>query len=448
MKNGKSRKSAEKSEATRVSTGVKFCAVFASVCAALIPATVSAAWQLVASEQGKRVEIERASIINDPNGESLAKGRIVLDKPIVDPKTSAYYRIIEVLNRVDCTERTLATLKRSYFKEEGDLLRQEEVKTPFDMPVRSGSPDDKLLREVCRPKSGGDSVAAATKTAELVSEAAGELRKANEALVEKEVKKDMQHLSARANTALSGKRAATSGAKPGSPAVTDAMANMAWGYDGSAGPDNWSKLKPDYASCASGRHQSPIDLRDGIAVDLDPIQFGYRPASFRVVDSGRNLQATVYGGGIGVLGKNYELIRVQFHRPAEFTVAGKSFDMDAQLVHRADDGKLAIVTVLLEKGSENPTVQMVLNNLPLEKGGEVAPPAQVIDMNRLLPDNRRYFTFMGSLTTPPCTEDVLWLVLKQPQQMSSEQLAIFQRLYPPNARPVQPAFGRIVKESR
>ena len=122
--------------------------------------------------------------------------------------------------------------------------------------------------------------------------------------------------------------------------------------------------------------------------------------------------------------------------------------MDAQLMHKSADGKLAIVAVLFESGGENPVIQTVLNNLPLESGGEVAPPGQLIDVGRLITDNRRYYTFMGSLTMPPCTEEVLWLVLKQPHQMSPEQLSIFQRLYPPNARPVQPANGRIIKESR
>ena len=107
--------------------GVKFRAVLTALFVTGIPTTVSAAWQLVASEQGKRVEIDSASILVDPGGISMAKARIVLDKPIVDAKTSAAYRIIEVINRYDCTERTLATLKRSYYKEEGDLLRQEEV---------------------------------------------------------------------------------------------------------------------------------------------------------------------------------------------------------------------------------------------------------------------------------------------------------------------------------
>jgi carbonic anhydrase len=396
-------------------------------------APVCAAWQTVASEPGKRVEVDRASIVVDPSGEAMAKGRVVLDKPIVDPKTSASYRIIQTVNRYDCAERTSATLKRSYYREEGELLREEEVRNPFDMPVRSGTPDDKLLREVCRPQNSAQAVIAANRTAGKASEAAGELRKANAALIEQEAGKEVKRAPRRA---------------PAPVARNPAALNTAWAYAGEGGPENWGKLKAEYANCASGRRQSPIDLKDGIAVDLEPIQFAYGPAAFRVVDGGRNLQVAVYGGSLTLLGKNYELTRILFHRPSEMSIGGKSFDMDAQLLHKAADGKLLIVAVPLEKGSENALVQMALNNLPLEPGGDVQPPAQNIDVNRLLPENRRYFTFLGSLTTPPCTEDVLWLVLKQAQQLSPEQLAIFERLYAPNARPLQPAFGRIVKESR
>jgi carbonic anhydrase len=420
--------------------------LLAALFATAVPAIASAAWQVVASEPGKRVEIDRASIVAEAGGMSTVKGRIVLDKPIVDPKTSSAYRIIEVSNRYNCTERTQATLKRSYFKDEGDLLRQEEVKIPFAMPVRSGTPDDKLLREVCRPKPGGSSAAAAINTADKVGEVAGELRKANDALIEKEVKKDLRRLTSPAGSSRSTNDGSVSPERK-KPA-TAMPSSITWSYEGKGGAEHWGRLKPEYATCATGQRQSPIDLRDGIAVDLEPIQFAYRPASFRVVDSGRNLQVAIYGGGINLLGKNFDLLRIQFHRPAEVTIDGQTFDMDAQLVHKSEDGKLAIVTVLLEQGAENPLVQMVLNNLPLEKGGEVAPPTQSLDVSRLLPVNRRYFTFMGSLTTPPCTEDVLWLVLRQPQQISPEQLMIFQRLYKPNARPVQPGFGRIIKESR
>lgn len=410
------------------------------------PALVRADWQLVASEHGKRVEIDRASIVTNPSGEAgketTARGRIVLDKSIVDPKTSSSYRIIEVMNRYDCAERTYSTLKRSYFKEDGALVRQEEVRVPFDMPVRSGTPDDKLLREVCRPKSGAASLALASKTAERVSAAAGALRRENEALVEKQLQKESKALAAH----VAPSAARVGGAKRERKA--DRPASVAWSYEGEGGPENWSRLKSGYATCAAGRRQSPIDLRETIAVDLEPIQFAYRPVPFRVVDGGYNLQVDVRGAGFSLLGKNYELTRIAFHRPSEISVGGKTFAMEAQLLHQGDDGRLAIVVVLLESGAENPAVQMVLNNLPLEKGGEVSPPGQGFDVARLLPESRRYYTFMGSLTTPPCTEDVLWLVLKQPQQLSPEQLAIFARLYKPNARPVQPGFERIVKESR
>ena len=418
-------------------------AVVMFLVATVFPGQSPAAWQIVATEQGKHVEIDRESIVLTPGGESTAKGRIVLDKSIVDPRTSVSYRIIEVLSRFDCEERTHATLKRSYYKEDGELLRQEDVKSPFDMPVRSGTPDDKLLREVCRSKSGAAGAASmpATQVADKVSEAAAGLRRLNEALIEKEVKKDLQRQMSRNEAALMRKRGAP-------PVAVSPAPSVAWSYEGSGGPDNWGQLKPDYATCANGRRQSPIDIRDGIGLDLEPLLFFYRPSSFRVLDNGKSLLLLTYGGSLNLLGKSYTLTQIQFHRPSEMTVAGRTFAMDAQLTHRSEDGRLVIVSVLLEPGGENPVIQMALNNLPLEKGGEVAPPAQDINIERLLPESRAYFTFMGSLTVPPCSEDVTWLVLKQPQQVSIAQLAIFERLYPPNARPVQPAFGRIIKESR
>ncbi len=418
------------------------CVKLIAALLAVAPALVRADWQLVASEQGKRVEIDRASIVSgEGSKETTARGRIVLDKAIVDPKTSSSYRIIEVMNRYDCAERMYSTLKRSYFKEDGTLVRQEEVRVPFDMPVRSGTPDDKLLREVCRPKSGAASLALASKTAERVSAAAGALRRENEALVEKQLQKETRAMAAH------GAPAARAGAVKRE-RKADRPASVAWSYEGDGAADNWARLKSSYATCGAGRRQSPIDLRETIAVDLEPIQFAYRPVPFRVVDGGYSLQVDVRGASFSLLGKNYELTRIVFHRPSEISIGGKTFALEAQLLHQSDDGKQAIVSVLLETGTENPAVQTVLNNLPLEKGGEVTPPGQGFDVARLLPEGRRYYTFMGSLTTPPCTEDVQWLVLKQPQQISPEQLAIFQRLYKPNARPVQPGFDRIVKESR
>ena len=224
-------------------------------------------------------------------------------------------------------------------------------------------------------------------------------------------------------------------------------AQVHWSYEGLGGPDAWGKLKPEYAKCTSGMRQSPIDLRDGIRVQLEPIRFEYQPSRFGVIDNGHTVQVNVAPGNfIETMGRRFHLQQFHFHRPSEERIDGRQSDMSVHLVHRDAEGRLAVVAVLLERGGAQPVVQTVWNNLPLEKGDEQ--PAQVgIDLSQLLPAERGYFTYMGSLTTPPCSEGVLWMVMKQPVPISSDQLSIFARLYPMNARPVQPAAGRIVKES-
>jgi carbonic anhydrase len=220
-----------------------------------------------------------------------------------------------------------------------------------------------------------------------------------------------------------------------------------WSYEGGAGPAAWAKLNPEFARCATGARQSPIDIRDGIKVQLDPVEFDYKPTPFRVIDNGHTVQVNVDPGNtISVLGRRYELVQFHFHRPSEERVNGKRFDMVVHLVHKDESGRLAVVAVLLEQGGAQPVVQTVWNNLPLEKGEEQAARTP-IDLNRLLPEQRGYYTYMGSLTTPPCSEGVLWMVMKQPVGIAAEQIDIFSRLYPMNARPVQPTSGRMIKES-
>ncbi len=221
-----------------------------------------------------------------------------------------------------------------------------------------------------------------------------------------------------------------------------------WGYAGEAGPAAWGGLRPDFSLCAKGQRQSPIDIRDGIAVDLEPVQFDYKASGFGVIDNGHTVQVNVApGNAIHVGGRRWELQQFHFHRPSEERIDGRQFDMVAHLVHKAADGRLAVVAVLLDKGSIQPIVQMVWNNLPLEKGEEFKPQS-VIDLTHLLPPDRRYYTYMGSLTTPPCSEGVLWMVMRQPVQVSQQQIDIFSRLYPMNARPVQQASGRLIKQSQ
>jgi len=220
-----------------------------------------------------------------------------------------------------------------------------------------------------------------------------------------------------------------------------------WSYDGEGGPLSWGAMKPEFAKCSTGARQSPIDIRGGIKVQLEPVQFDYRPSGFRVIDNGHTVQVNVAAGNsIEVMGRRYELLQFHFHRPSEERIDGRQFDMVAHLVHKDIEGRLAVVAVLLDRGSAQPIVQTVWNNLPLEKGDEVSAKG-ALDLNALLPPERSYFTYMGSLTTPPCSEGVLWMVMKQPVPISPEQIAIFSRLYPMNARPIQSASGRLIKES-
>lgn len=220
---------------------------------------------------------------------------------------------------------------------------------------------------------------------------------------------------------------------------------LPWSYDGATGPDHWASLRPEYALCGKGERQSPIDIRDGIGVVLDPIGFDYQSSGFAVVDTGRTVQVDVAPGNfIEVMGRRYQLEHIEFRRPAEERIQGRQFDMGAHLVHKDAEGNTAVVAVLLDRGAPQPVVQSVWNNLPLEKGERLAA-RQGIDVSALLPSDRRYFTYMGSMTTPPCREGVLWMVMKSPVAVSSDQLAIFSRLYPMNARPVQAAAGRLIK---
>ena len=220
-----------------------------------------------------------------------------------------------------------------------------------------------------------------------------------------------------------------------------------WDYEGEFGPENWGKINPAWSQCGAGKRQSPIDIRDGMKVSLDEIDFNYRYSDYTEVDNGKTVQVNVGRGNFMTIGnQSYELVQFHFHRPSEEKINGKGTEMVIHLEHRGPGGKLAIVAVLLERGKANDAIQTVWNNIPLEKNQQVAS-SEPLDPLELLPERREYYTYMGSQTTPPCAENVLWLVMKQPMTASPAQMALFSRLYPLNARPVQESEGRMVKES-
>lgn len=224
-----------------------------------------------------------------------------------------------------------------------------------------------------------------------------------------------------------------------------------WSYEGDTGPQAWSKLKPEFDLCAVGKRQSPINIDDSSTLQgpAEALQFNYLPSTGSVVNNGHTIQVDLLGdNAITVRGSSFKLIQFHFHRPSEERVNFRSFAMVAHLVHQNAEGQLAKVAVLLEPGAANPLINKVWTYMPLDKGDRVRMPVDLLDMNELLPKDQRYYQFMGSLTTPPCTEGVLWMVLKTPVTVSREQLKLFAQLFPNNARPVQPINGRPVRDAQ
>jgi carbonic anhydrase len=224
---------------------------------------------------------------------------------------------------------------------------------------------------------------------------------------------------------------------------------MHWTYSGHGGPAEWGALNPEFATCKLGKHQSPIDIRGAKPADLPAIKFDYKPSPLKVIDNGHTIQVNyASGSSIDVGGVRYELVQFHFHKPSEEKIDGKSHAMVAHLVHKSADGKLAVVAVLLDKGGASALIDSIWKNLPREKEKELLVANVIVDAAKLLPDNRGYYTFQGSLTTPPCSEEVTWLVLKSPVRIAESEITAFGKIYPMNARPTQPLNDRTIQATR
>lgn len=222
-----------------------------------------------------------------------------------------------------------------------------------------------------------------------------------------------------------------------------------WSYAGEHGPEQWGHLKPEFSTCATGQRQTPIHIQSSQTLQgpAEPLRFAYSASGGSVVHNGHTVQVDVDGdNGLTVRGSRYRLLQFHFHHPAEEKINHQGFAMVAHLVHRNDLGQLAVVAVLMDPGEANALIHKVWTHMPLDRDDRVRLPDALIDLNELLPKDPRYFQFMGSLTTPPCTEGVLWLVMKQPVSISREQLRLFAQVFPMNARPVQALNGRAVRE--
>lgn len=253
--------------------------------------------------------------------------------------------------------------------------------------------------------------------------------------------------------AVSGSRAPEPGLllRPRNPVVQAAPhKEVHWSYEGEGGPEHWAELRPEYATCAKGQRQSPIaiDDREALQGPAEPVDFHYRASLGSVTNNGHTLEVKVYGdNNITVRGTTFQLVQFHFHHPSEERINGQTYPMVAHLVHRSDSGQLAVVAVLFEVGDANPLIDKVWTYVPLDVNDTVRTPADLVHVAELLPGDQRYYQFFGSLTTPPCTEGVLWIILKQPVTLSREQMRLFTQLFPNNARPIQQRNQRPVRSA-
>ena len=220
-----------------------------------------------------------------------------------------------------------------------------------------------------------------------------------------------------------------------------------WTYEGSEGPEFWGELSEEFAVCSTGDQQSPIDLDDADAVDADlaELEFDYKSTPLSIVNNGHTIQVNYEPGSTLTLnGQTYELLQFHFHDPSEHTVEGNAYSMEAHLVHQnVETGDFAVVGVLIDIGGEdNSTLKPVWDNFPMEAGPAVEVDGIEVNVAELLPENTRdNYRYYGSLTTPPCSESVNWIVMKEPVTVSFQQVEHFATAVGENARPVQ-ALGR------
>jgi len=220
-----------------------------------------------------------------------------------------------------------------------------------------------------------------------------------------------------------------------------------WTYEGKEGPENWGKLKPEFTACDTGRNQSPIDIDAPVDATLKPLRGIQKLTAKEILNNGHTIQANFREGNMLVVDDmNFKMKQVHFHAPSENTIHGKSFPLEAHFVHADSKGNLAVIGVMFKEGKANPGLEKLWAQMPKE-AGEPMPLKAKVSASEMMPDSRDYYRFSGSLTTPPCSEGVRWLMLKAPITASKEQIQAFEEVMKHhNNRPVQPLNGRVVVE--
>jgi carbonic anhydrase len=220
-----------------------------------------------------------------------------------------------------------------------------------------------------------------------------------------------------------------------------------WEYEGKAGPENWGKLSPEFATCDIGRNQSPINIEDTMRASLKPIRGIQKFPAKEIFNNGHTVQVNFKAGNMLVLDSApYQMKQVHFHAPSENTINGKSFPLEAHFVHADAKGNLTVIGVMFKEGKANTGLTKLWSQMSDKEGKPVALKTRVTP-SEMMPENRAYYRFSGSLTTPPCSEGVRWILMKTPMTATKEQIEEFEKaVHHNNNRPVQALNGRLVVE--
>lgn len=220
-----------------------------------------------------------------------------------------------------------------------------------------------------------------------------------------------------------------------------------WGYIGKQGPENWGSLSDEFNICQAGNNQSPVNLESAVDADLTPLKIDYKDSPLRIINNGHTIQVNYQPGSFLTLDdERYELLQFHFHHPSEHKVKGEALAMELHLVHKGEKGNLAVIGVFLTEGQSNPTLQQIWKEMPNRKGSEKTISNIEINASELLPEDKDYYRYFGSLTTPPCSETVNWIVLKESVEISTSQVQRFAKVFPMNARPIQLVKKRFLLE--
>jgi len=220
-----------------------------------------------------------------------------------------------------------------------------------------------------------------------------------------------------------------------------------WSYEGEGGPEHWGDLSADFKVCELGVQQTPIDIRGGTRAELASVVPTFNPMPLKILNNGHTIQANCDPGSRTIInGEAFDLLQFHFHHPSEHLLSGKAFDLELHFVHKSAAGQLAVLGVFIQPGAENNALAPIWAAMPKEAGDEQAAGTTIIPAD-LLPADRGFFRYQGSLTTPPCSEGVLWTVFKAPIEASPAQIRQFAELFPVNARPPQPLNQRFLLET-